>query len=345
METLAFVHCAIAYEDPGPEPQLRSLEELKLSISSSTLVGLAGGAIAVSTVMTAASNAHAAVQRKDACPSVQTLQQALERVGHDPGAVDGAFGGKTEYAVIRFQQRKGLAPDGVVDAATAEALGLNPDIACGSDGDGSKASNAITVTTSSLNVRSGPGVGHSAIDVLYNGQTVETTGSITDNWVQLKDGGWVSTAYVTGEENVRGGGGSESGNQVLAKVTRLVLKRGERKLYIYSGETKLTSYPVAVGRSGWETPMGTFQVIDKIEHPAWMHPFTNEVVPPGPENPLGERYIGFWTDGRNYIGFHGTPDRESVGRAASHGCVRMYNKDIRELYKWVAVGIPVVVEK
>lgn len=345
METLAFIHCAIAYENPGPEPQLRSLEELKLSIPSSTLVGLAGSAIAVSTVMTTVSNADAAVQRKDACPTVRTVQQALERVGHDPGAVDGVFGGKTEYAVIRFQQRKGLSPDGVVDAATAEALGLNPDIACGSGGGGSTASNAITVATSSLNVRSRPGVGNSVIDVLYNGQTVETTGSITDNWVQLKDGGWVHAAYVIGEQKVRGGGGSEPGNKVLAKATRLLLKRGERKLYVYSGETKLASYPVAVGRSGWETPMGTFQVIDKIEHPAWIHPFTNEVVPPGSKNPLGERYIGFWTDGRNYIGFHGTPDQESVGRAASHGCVRMYNKDIRELYKMVAVGIPVVVEK
>lgn len=345
METLAFVHCAIAYEDSGPEPQLRSLEELKLSIPSSTLVGLAGGAIAVSAVMTAASNADAAIRRKDACPNVQTVQQALERVRHDPGTVDGIFGGKTEYAVIRFQQRKGLAPDGVVDAATAEALGLNPDIACGSDGDSSKASNTIKVTASSLNVRSGPGEGHSVIDVLHNGQTVETIESITDNWVQLKAGGWVSTAHVTGEENVRGGGGSESGNQVLPKATRLVLKRGERKLDVYSGEAKLTSYPVAVGRAGWETPMGAFQVIDKIEHPAWIHPFTDEVVPPGPKNPLGERYIGFWTDGRNYIGFHGTPNRESVGLAASHGCVRMYNKDIRELYEMIAVGIPVVVEK
>lgn len=343
METLAFIHCAIAYEDPSPEPQWRSLEELKLSIPSSTVVGLAGSAIAVSTVMGTASDAHAAIQRKDACPSVQTVQQALEQAGHNPGAIDGVFGGKTEYAAIRFQQRKGLPSDGIVDAATAEALGLNPDIACGSDSDGSQASNVITVTAFSLNVRSGPGISHSIIDVLHKGQTIEITGSITDNWVQLKSGGWVSTAYVTGEEKVRGG--TDSGNQVLAKATRLVLKQGERKLYVYNGETRLTSYPVGVGRSGWETPMGKFQVIDKIEHPSWMHPFTNEVVPPGPENPLGERYIGFWTDGRNYIGFHGTPDQESVGRAASHGCVRMYNKDIRELYQMVAVGIPVIVEK
>lgn len=67
-------------------------------------------------------------------------------------------------------------------------------------------------------------------------------------------------------------------------------------------------------------------------------------MPPGPDNPLGERWIAFWTDGTNVIGFHGTPNRDSVGRAASHGCVRMYNEDVRELYDIVSTGTPVTVE-
>lgn len=125
---------------------------------------------------------------------------------------------------------------------------------------------------------------------------------------------------------------------------RLVLKRGERRVYVYRGDEQLDSYPVAVGKPGWETPIGSFQVIQMLENPGWTHPFTGEVVPPGTDNPLGERWIGFWTDGTNYIGFHGTPTRDSVGQAASHGCVRMYNEDIRELYEIVAMGIPVIVE-
>ena len=75
------------------------------------------------------------------------------------------------------------------------------------------------------------------------------------------------------------------------------------------------------------------------------NPFTDEVMPPGPENPLGDRWIGFWSDGNNVIGFHGTPNRESVGRAASHGCVRMYNEDIRQLFDMVDLGTPVIVEQ
>ena len=131
---------------------------------------------------------------------------------------------------------------------------------------------------------------------------------------------------------------------VPAETIRLVLRQGERRVYVYRGEEQLASYPVAVGKPGWETPVGTFEVIQMIENPGWTNPFTGEVVPPGSENPLGERWIGFWTDGTNYIGFHGTPNRESVGRAASHGCVRLYNEDIRELYTLVTVGTTVTVE-
>ena len=127
-------------------------------------------------------------------------------------------------------------------------------------------------------------------------------------------------------------------------TVRLVLKRGERRVYVYRGTEQVATYPVAVGREGWETPMGSWQVIDMQEQPTWVHPFTGAVMPAGPENPLGERWIGFWTNGRSYIGFHGTPTRESVGRAASHGCVRMYNEDVRELYKTVKLGTPVTVE-
>lgn len=126
--------------------------------------------------------------------------------------------------------------------------------------------------------------------------------------------------------------------------TRLVLRLSERRVYVYNGETTEASFPVAVGKEGWETPTGNFEVMNMIRDPGWTSPFTGEQIPPGSDNPLGERWIGFWTDGTNYIGFHGTPTRDSVGRAASHGCVRMYNEDIRQLFEMVSVGTPVVVE-
>lgn len=128
------------------------------------------------------------------------------------------------------------------------------------------------------------------------------------------------------------------------QTVRLRLSLSDRKVYVYRGETIEATYPVAVGKAGWETPTGEFKVITQINQPGWTNPFTDEVMPPGPDNPLGDRWIGFWTDGNNTIGFHGTPNRESVGRAASHGCVRMYNEDIRKLFEIVALGTPVTVE-
>ncbi|WP_396122504.1 L,D-transpeptidase [Cyanobium sp. CH-040] len=118
-------------------------------------------------------------------------------------------------------------------------------------------------------------------------------------------------------------------------------------------------FPVAVGRPGWETPVGQFQVIELVADPIWEHPATGVHVPPGPDNPLGSRWIGFHRDcegrrGFNGVevltvegcvssGFHGTPQRDSVGRAVSHGCVRLFDEHVRELFELVQLGTPVTV--
>lgn len=130
----------------------------------------------------------------------------------------------------------------------------------------------------------------------------------------------------------------------VTPAVRLVIRLKDRRVYVYRGDRLQDSFPIAVGREGWETPTGEFQVFQMLEHPGWTNPFTHEVVPPGPENPLGDRWIAFWTDGTNLIGFHGTPNRDSVGRAASHGCLRLYNEDVRALYELVEVGTTVTVE-
>jgi L,D-transpeptidase ErfK/SrfK len=79
------------------------------------------------------------------------------------------------------------------------------------------------------------------------------------------------------------------------------------------------------------------------KYPYWEHPFTGEIVPPGTDSSLDERWIGFSTKGRSYIGFHDTSTRNSIGWAVSHGCVRMFNEDVRQLYEMVELRTPVVV--
>lgn len=125
---------------------------------------------------------------------------------------------------------------------------------------------------------------------------------------------------------------------------RLQISLSKRRVTVFQGDSAIKSYPVAVGKSGWETPVGQHKVLQMIHKPAWVSPFNGVVIPGGdPENPLGKHWIGFWTDGKNAIGFHGTPNPGSVGRAVSHGCVRMLNKDIEELFKLVQPGTVVEV--
>lgn len=128
------------------------------------------------------------------------------------------------------------------------------------------------------------------------------------------------------------------------EVIRLELRLGERKVYVFNNDELVARYPVAIGRAGWETPTGNFVVRDMIENPGWENFRTGEVFPPGEDNPLGVRWISFWTDGVNEIGFHGTPNEELIGQAVSHGCVRMRNQDVTALYSQVAIGTPVVVK-
>lgn len=129
----------------------------------------------------------------------------------------------------------------------------------------------------------------------------------------------------------------------VVDTVNLVLNLRQKRVYVYKGDKVIAKYPVAIGKKGWETPVGEWQVMEKVKNPGWTNFKTGEVMKPGKENPLGARWIGFWTDGEDVIGFHGTPNIKSIGTAASHGCVRMYNRDVRALYPLVKVGTTVKV--
>ena len=139
----------------------------------------------------------------------------------------------------------------------------------------------------------------------------------------------------------------------------VMLRKSRRLLLLENGQLHL-AFPVATGMPGWETPTGTFRVLEKIDRPVWVHPVTGErVEEPGPDNPLGSHWIAFHRDclgrdahdgdqwitikGCTTTGFHGTPHRWTVGRAVSHGCVRLHNEDVSKLYQRVQLGTPVTV--
>lgn len=147
------------------------------------------------------------------------------------------------------------------------------------------------------------------------------------------------------------GQGADRGSQTRV-ANQLLLRLGERRLYLIHDdpERPAESFPIAIGRTGWETPLGKFRVEEMVEHPEFIKLDPDvpsrvlKHIPPGPANPLGERWIGFahgegWT-----VGIHGTPNPELLGHAVSHGCVRMRNADVVRVYERVQLGTPVVVQ-
>ena len=130
----------------------------------------------------------------------------------------------------------------------------------------------------------------------------------------------------------------------------IVIVTHRRELYFVLGGGRAIRYPVGVGKAGmaWH---GRAHIARKDLHPAWSppediwrrHPYIPEVIPGGrSDNPMGAAAMGL--DRGNY-GIHGTNNPGSVGRFVSHGCIRMYNADIRALYRMVSIGTPVVVER
>jgi len=129
--------------------------------------------------------------------------------------------------------------------------------------------------------------------------------------------------------------------------TYLTVDRSSFQLRLWEKLKLTTTYTIAVGAVGFDTPAGVYHIQNKAVDPAWSVPdkdwagdLAGTVVPGGvPENPLKERWMGIF-DG---AGIHGTDDVGSLGSAASHGCVRMAVPDVIELYDQVDVGTPIYI--
>ena len=114
---------------------------------------------------------------------------------------------------------------------------------------------------------------------------------------------------------------------------RLVISIPDRKIALIEDGRVVKVYPVAVGKAGTPSPHGSFHIASRVQHPTWYQP--GKVVGPGPANPLGTRWMGLGYKG---YGIHGTNMPLSIGKAASHGCIRMRNRDVEELFNLVVVG-------
>jgi L,D-transpeptidase ErfK/SrfK len=135
----------------------------------------------------------------------------------------------------------------------------------------------------------------------------------------------------------------------------IIVNLSEMRLYYYpppssDGAAVVMTFPIGIGQEGWVTPLGITRVVSKIANPAWTVPESiraehakagdplPKVVPAGPDNPLGAYAMRL---GWNNFLIHGTNKPFGVGMRVSHGCIRLYPEDIKELFEHVAVQTPV----
>jgi len=140
-----------------------------------------------------------------------------------------------------------------------------------------------------------------------------------------------------------------------APRTGLVLNLPEFRLYYYPAprpgrQRQVVTYPMSIGDADWRTPLGVTQVVSKEKNPSWHPPASVRaehvldgeelppIVPPGPDNPLGEFALRLALPG--YL-IHGTNKPYGIGTRVTHGCVRLYPEDIARLYSELPIGTPV----
>jgi L,D-transpeptidase-like protein len=145
----------------------------------------------------------------------------------------------------------------------------------------------------------------------------------------LKSFGMAITAIVMATQAAA----QQAPEPMLKPVRQIVVSLEDRKLALIEDGQVKKIYSVAVGKPSTPSPEGAFTIERRVANPVYHH--NGRTVEPGPSNPVGTRWMGLSTKG---YGIHGTNEPNSIGKAASHGCIRMARADLEEFYAQVAVG-------
>jgi len=144
-------------------------------------------------------------------------------------------------------------------------------------------------------------------------------------------------AQVLGQSNAAPASKELAVNAQLPLTTAVkrvvVVSLEDRKLALVEDGQVKKVYTVAVGKPSTPSPVGTFTIERRAVNPTYHH--NGKTVLPGPGNPVGTRWMGLSKHG---YGIHGTNEPNSIGKAASHGCIRMAKADLEEFYELVAEG-------
>jgi lipoprotein-anchoring transpeptidase ErfK/SrfK len=154
---------------------------------------------------------------------------------------------------------------------------------------------------------------------------------INSNSKRMAKANWLVAVLLMATVEALGQTKQQPARQALVSIP-------DRKLAVLEDGRVLKVFPVAVGAADSPSPAGEFQIINRLTKPTYYH--TGTVIPAGPANPLGSRWMGLSLKG---FGIHGTNAPRSIGKAASHGCIRMAKRDLEQAFDMLRVGDTVVI--
>ena len=269
-------------------------------------------------------------------------QLALERLGFSPGLIDGRIARKTKLATREFQRVRGLPRTGRLDEATARALGVAPDLAIGtctleeSDLEQIGPAPADWLARSKLETLAYPSLAELVAETFHCSRRLLAELNPKLDLARLEPGDRLRVPAVPADLPAPQG-------------ARIDVHLAEKVLRVVSADEKLVGlFHCSVAADKARLPSGKATVTVLVENPNYTFdpkswPEVKGIdkrllIPPGPRNPVGVRWIGLSIPG---YGIHGTPWPELVGKAGSHGCLRLTNWDAARLSRMIRVGTPV----
>jgi lipoprotein-anchoring transpeptidase ErfK/SrfK len=298
---------------------------------------------------------------------VMQLQVVLDRLGFTPGVVDGKEGLSTRNAIAGFQEAKGLPVTGTLDEATRQALATWSNIP------------ATRLVTIPADFAAGPfqpippkpedqaklpALGYGSLEEKLAERfhtTPETLRLINPGVASFQAGQQLRVPNIGGDRIDAGAITDARWRETLAmlgvgsaqpQAARIVVSKGEATLKAYDAQDRLVAmYTATMGSRRDPLPIGRWKVTGVARNPDfsfdpelfWDVPDSQakQRLPPGPNGPVGVAWIDL---DKEHYGIHGTPEPQTIGRAESHGCVRLTNWDVARLAQMVKPGTQVLFE-